>query len=346
MARSIDIVVEQDHPRAGEFQSAAAGAGLSASFCADAQWNAAISEGNGDRVVLLDRAAAIAPQDLLSLINAIPESNSPVSLIPVSDADSSVRAAWDCLPVALAACWCNPLGNAVVLLRRADLPKLPAIVDGSPDNLWEWLTRASLQSGAVKWQEPTMRVVSAGSPEASARLPALVPQPPPREARWPIEHISRLKPSQLVPEKHSEADSVAVKAGLLQWHDALDASHELSQSVEGLGRHQAGDYWHAINHRREPDYGNSKYWFRQFGTHPVFAELAPVAQQILDSVPEAAEWKSRLLKHGAWDPFAFVDLCQSCAGLEDSPLGRVARQIQAVEMLLLMISTWHDASGK
>ena len=31
-------------------------------------------------------------------------------------------------------------------------------------------------------------------------------------------------------------DAVALKAGLCQWHGWLDESHQLSQSVEGLGR--------------------------------------------------------------------------------------------------------------
>lgn len=346
LTHSIDLVIEQDHPRAGEFQSAATEAGLNASVCSQTHWNAAISSGSGDRVILFDRAASLSPQDLSCLVNAISASRVPVMLTPVSDANGRVRAAWDCLPAVVSACWCNPLGNAVVSLQRADFPKLPPIVDGQPDNLWEWLTRASLQPGIVKWEEPAIRLVSAGFTETRDRLPALVPQPAPSEAKWLIEHISRLKPSQLVPEKTSEADAVAVKAGLLQWHDALDASHELSQSVEGLGRHQAGDYWHAINHRREPDYGNSKYWFRQFGTHPLFAELPAVVAPLLEHAPDGGEWKSRLFGRGVWDPLAFVDLCQSCAGHEDSPLGLRARKIQAAEMLLLMVFTWHDASGK
>src|SRR5262245_31217087 len=60
------------------------------------------------------------------------------------------------------------------------------------------------------------------------------------------------------------------RAGLWLAFGFLDQSHEISQGIETA----EGSYWHALMHRREPDFGNSKYWFRQLGTHPVYAELA------------------------------------------------------------------------
>src|SRR5690606_37100391 len=142
----------------------------------------------------------------------------------------------------------------------------------------------------------------------------------------------------------SHADACAVSAGLLQIHDFLDDSHQHSQSVEGQGRHSAGDYWHAIMHRREPDYGNSKYWFRRVGKHPLFSELADRAVGILDEcgTPEARRWRGRL-DSGVWDPFAFVDLCEACATDEDSPMALTAREIQWQEMRLLLRDTYRDA---
>jgi len=143
----------------------------------------------------------------------------------------------------------------------------------------------------------------------------------------------------------SRDDLVAVRSGLFQLHDALGRSHVLAQSVEGRGRHQAGDYWHAIMHRREPDYANSKYWFRHVGRHPVHAELPRHASAILANAEgdDCARWRSRLLTSDRWDPLAFVDLCEQFASSEDSPLGQAARRIQWVEMLLLLRSTCEDA---
>ena len=142
----------------------------------------------------------------------------------------------------------------------------------------------------------------------------------------------------------SGPDATALRAGLLQFWDDLHKSHEQSQSIEGEGLNGAGDYWHAIMHRREPDYGNSKYWFRNVGEHPIFPELAEQAASVLSqpTIPEVGSWLKRLTGRG-WDPMAFVDLCQHVARQEDSPLGIAARTIQLIEMILLMESTLADA---
>jgi len=127
-------------------------------------------------------------------------------------------------------------------------------------------------------------------------------------------------------------------AGVAQIDDDLEASHTIAQSIEG---HPDGDYWHAIMHRREPDYANSKYWFRHVGRHPVFAQLAPRAAQILQEAPAEvrSRWGKRLKVDARWDPLAFVDMCEAAAGDENSDLGMAARRIQWGEMLLLLRHT-------
>lgn len=133
----------------------------------------------------------------------------------------------------------------------------------------------------------------------------------------------------------ASARGIALKAGILQMNSRLDASHAEAQSIEG---HPDGDYWHAIMHRREPDYGNSKYWFRHVGRHPVFAQLAQRAAEILreSSDDVRSRWTSRLKVDAGWDPFAFVDMCERAAGDEEGELGMAARRIQWMEMLLLL----------
>lgn len=141
----------------------------------------------------------------------------------------------------------------------------------------------------------------------------------------------------------------ALKAGLYLLNDFFNDSHECSQSLEGIGRHHTGDYWHAILHRREPDYGNAKYWFRHVGRHPSFADLATTAQARVKSAtgPVAGtlqRWQGRLLPQGTWDPFVFVDLCQAAAN--DRELSRWCEQVQYDEMLLLLQWTFAEGSQR
>jgi hypothetical protein len=38
------------------------------------------------------------------------------------------------------------------------------------------------------------------------------------------------------------------------------------------------NYIHQIVHRREGDFGNTRYWVMKTGPHPFYAELGPLAQ--------------------------------------------------------------------
>lgn len=100
-----------------------------------------------------------------------------------------------------------------------------------------------------------------------------------------------------------------IRSLVLLWHDHLDASHTISQGIESPD----GSLLHAIMHRREPDYWNSKYWWRLVGKHPCLAGLGKRVASFLELHGER-ELCSKLVPHGAWDAFAFVDACEAAAG--------------------------------
>lgn len=133
----------------------------------------------------------------------------------------------------------------------------------------------------------------------------------------------------------------ACHAGLWLYHDFLDQSHEISQSILT----PSGSYWHGIMHRREPDFSNANYWFRRVGRHPVLDRLAraaqPIAREHESRLPAAGQF---LVSQTDWDFAAFTDLCRRAqAGFPDA--ATCCRQVQQVEWELLFDYCYHIAIG-
>lgn len=167
--------------------------------------------------------------------------------------------------------------------------------------------------------------------------PLIPSQPKQTQTAWG-KMIQQTPPQRLLETISSPADAQAILAGLLMWHDLLDESHQISQSIEGEGQDANGDYWHAIMHRREPDFGNAKYWFRRVGHHPIHSELAFRAKDTIDTIPSLETEYSE-----TWSPTAFVDACESAARSSDEDADLALRRCQADEMLLLLLHTCHSA---
>src|SRR5439155_4537203 len=94
------------------------------------------------------------------------------------------------------------------------------------------------------------------------------PEPPdlgpgPRPGVETEGHLNRKLDEALRQTKLSIARQQLIRALVLLWHDHLDAAHVIAQEIESAD----GAFIHGIMHRREPDYGNAKYWFRRVGEH-------------------------------------------------------------------------------
>lgn len=107
----------------------------------------------------------------------------------------------------------------------------------------------------------------------------------------------------------------ACLAGLWLYHDFLDESHAISQELET----KEGSFWHAIMHRREPDPGNSKYWWRAVDSHPVLDLLVKEAPGV---------------GYAYTTPQAFVDFCERIRG-SGSADEELAKRVQTLEWRLL-----------
>jgi hypothetical protein len=95
--------------------------------------------------------------------------------------------------------------------------------------------------------------------------------------------------------------------------DDLDRSHTISQGISG----PIGAYWHAIMHRREGDFSNSKYWLRQArGIDLAIEGYDPV--RFVDQV-EAAKGSnpSGLLEMQRKEWMALFTYCMERAGMEE-----------------------------
>lgn len=126
------------------------------------------------------------------------------------------------------------------------------------------------------------------------------------------------------PIKHGDAAAAAL-AGLWLWHDALDACHRIVQDIPS----PTGSFWHAIMHRREGDFSNSKYWYNRSLTHPVHKWMGSIASSIVGQNPRERQL-ARVLG-GGWDPRAFVDLVESVHGKPADPRHAMAVRLQRAE---------------
>lgn len=135
-------------------------------------------------------------------------------------------------------------------------------------------------------------------------------------------------------------EATAAVSGLWLWHDFLDTSHTLSQSIQT----PTGSFWHAIMHRREGDFANAKYWYRRVGTHVALRTIAARINVLTESLP-ADKLIFRLTANG-FDPFALVDLVEAVHDSQDHPHRQLAVSVQKLEWQTLFETCIRSAVGR
>jgi hypothetical protein len=172
---------------------------------------------------------------------------------------------------------------------------------------------------------PARAVLRLNAASAYARLVAT--QEGPDEARTLLDALA---PDQLLNRFTSSGDDGrAMLAGLWLWHDFLPESHQLAQQLDTPN----GAYWHAIMHRREGDFSNSKYWLARCTNHPIYPTLAVRGDDVIRPYP-ADKSVFRLTSQG-WNPGAFVDLVEQVHARPADPRHGLAVAIQQLEWRLL-----------
>lgn len=168
------------------------------------------------------------------------------------------------------------------------------------------------------------------------RLPELGPGSPNQAARLQLAALS-VESAFGDCQVTNEDAARSCLAALWLCHDCLNESHRLSQEIISL----EGNYWHGIMHRREPDYGNAKYWFRCVPQHAIFEPLATAARALAAQAPldGPAEFLAAQI---TWDAARFVDLCEAI-GRGRSACESLARQIARAEWQLLFDHCYRSA---
>ena len=156
---------------------------------------------------------------------------------------------------------------------------------------------------AAAYGPEVQQILACGAPSLQALMAA---------AR-PTAELQRTISASLFPDS---AYPKGALAGLWLYFDCFDESHRVSQEDDSV----EGSFWHAIAHRREPDYANAGYWFRRVGSgHAVYPA-------ILKRVGTGLGPK--------WDPMKFVDYCEDVVGSSGERLDWALR-VQRVEWEIL-----------
>jgi hypothetical protein len=135
-------------------------------------------------------------------------------------------------------------------------------------------------------------------------------------------------------------DADAMLAGLWLYFDWLEPSHRISQDLPGA----TGAFWHAILHRRDGDFSNSKYWYARCRNHPILPAIGANVSRIVNEMP-ADKSLLRLITPG-WNPDAFVDFVEQIHTQSNDPRYTLGVAIQKIEWQMLFDHCTRSAAGR
>ncbi len=168
--------------------------------------------------------------------------------------------------------------------------------------------------------------------------------------------LDQVSPDQLlIVRVNSPVHASAMLAALWLWHDGLDECHRIvQQSPDELHPSAAKSnpremtqtlaFWHAIMHRREGDFSNSKYWYARCADHPVLQSMASHANEILHPLP--ADKSLLKITRNGWDPNAFVDLTEQVHHQPSDSRYHAAVSLQKIEWRALFDYCTRLAAGQ
>jgi len=157
---------------------------------------------------------------------------------------------------------------------------------------------------------------------ASAGLTELVSPPVNAKVAGRLPEIFPLVEKEIPAGGHREC----VLAGLWVLAGELDRSHQICQEIPG----SLGAAWHAVVHRMEGDFWNSKYWWKRAdGLH-----WQGFAERVRKELPAMGE-VAGLFHSGRYDPAGFVDLVEAEHERADAVLRGRLLTLQRLEWMSL-----------
>jgi hypothetical protein len=205
-------------------------------------------------------------------------------------------------------------------LNRDENPNPPADHPTEPDDL----------------SPVTATILQAAGPSAYEKL--VLRGPTPKSARDALNSIRAEQLLSVPVADHDDAN--AMLAGLWLWHGGLTEAHKIAQDIAS----PTGSFWHAIVHRLEADFGNSKYWYERCADHRAMRMLGAVGDSLVG--PAARDRLVGRVLDGGWNGPALVDLVEAVVDSPGDPRYAAAVKLQRAEWQALFRHCAFAAAGR